>query len=277
VADPEEVLTRRAAPPTTTVRYGALPDHVADVWLRTPTGPDPQPPQPLVIVIHGGFWRSGYGRTIAAPMSAALAAEGFAVAAIEYRRTGATGLGAGGWPMTTDDVRAAVERVPSLVAEVAGRPTGPTRLIGHSAGGHLALWAGSQATVPDLAGVVSLGGVCDLARADELRLGRAGDDGAVSALLGGRADQQPERYAAADPMRLPPPPAPVVLIHGVEDDVVPVELSQRYADYATARGADVTLVRLPGIDHFGPIDPLSPAWPHVLAALTRPPWTVSRA
>ncbi len=169
--------------------------------------------------------------------------------------------------MTTDDVRAAVERMPTLVAEVAGRPTGRTLLTGHSAGGHLALWAGSQAKVNNLAGVVSLGGVCDLGRADELRLGRSGDDGAVSALLGGRADQQPERYAAADPMRLPPPPAPVVLIHGVEDYIVPVELSRRYADYATARGADVTLVALPGVEHFGPTDPLSPAWPHVLTAL----------
>jgi acetyl esterase/lipase len=267
VADPEEVLTRRAAPPTTTVQYGELPDNVADVWLPTPTSPDPNEGQPLVIVIHGGFWRSGYGRSIAAPMSAALATEGFAVAAIEYRRTGASGVRAGGWPMTTDDVRAAVEGVPTLVAEAAGRRTGPTLVIGHSAGGHLALWAGSQANVRDLAGVVSLGGVCDLARADELRLGRSGDDGAVSALLGGRADQQPERYAAADPMQLAPPTAPVVLIHGVEDDIVPVELSRRYADYATARGADVTLVELPGIEHFGPTDPLSPAWPHVLAAL----------
>jgi acetyl esterase/lipase len=267
VADSEEVLTRRAVPPTTTVRYGDRPDHVADVWLPAPSSPDASQTNPLVIVIHGGFWRSGYGRSIVAPMSAALATEGFAVAAIEYRRTGATGLGAGGWPMTTDDVRAAVQGVPTLVDEVAGRHTGPTLLIGHSAGGHLALWAGSQAQVRDLAGVVSLGGVCDLARADELWLGRSGDEGAVSALLGGHADQQPERYAAADPMRLPPPSAPVVLIHGVEDDIVPVELSRRYAAYAAARGADVRLVELPGIEHFGPTDPLSPAWIHVRTAL----------
>jgi acetyl esterase/lipase len=146
-------------------------------------------------------------------------------------------------------------------------------LAGHSAGGQLALWAGSQARVPGLAGVVSLGGVCDLARADELQLDRSGDAGAVATLLGGSAAEQPERYAAADPTQLPPPPAPMVLIHGLDDEDVPVELSRRYAAYAAARGAQVRLVELPGVEHYGPIDPLSEAWPHVTAAvadLTRP-------
>jgi acetyl esterase/lipase len=146
-------------------------------------------------------------------------------------------------------------------------------LVGHSAGGHLALWAGAQASVPRLAGVVSLAGVCDLARADELGLDRDGDDGAVATLLDGRWREHPERYAAADPMQLPPPPAPVVLIHGLDDGIVPVELSRRYASYARSAGADVHLVELPGVEHFGPIDPLSPVWPAVLAAvgdLSRP-------
>lgn len=264
------VLERSAPPPTTTVRYGAGPDHVADVWLPAPGSEHP----PLVIVIHGGFWRARYGRSIAGPMSVALAGQGFVAAAIEYRRTGATGARAGGWPMTADDVRAAVEAVPGLVAAATGVTTSSTRLVGHSAGGHLALWAGSQAAVPDLAGVVSLAGVSDLVRADELSLGRQADDGAVATLLGGRATEQPDRYAAADPVQLPPPDAPVVLIHGVDDDTVPVELSRRYAAYAAAAGGQVELVELPGIEHFGPIDPLSPAWPSVLAALAGPRRTI---
>jgi acetyl esterase/lipase len=249
-----------------TIRYGEGPDHVADVWLPSSLASEPAAVPPLVLVLHGGFWRSTYGREIAGPMSAALRDDGYVVAAVEYRRTGA----GGGWPATCDDVAAATRALPALVARAtrtAPAELASTVLVGHSAGGHLALWAGSQAGVPGLAGVVSLGGVNDLTRADELGLDRAGDDGAVAALLGGRRDEYPERYAAADPMQLPPPPAPVVLIHGLDDGVVPVELSRRYASYAASAGADVQLVELPGVEHFGPIDPLSPAWSHVRAAV----------
>jgi acetyl esterase/lipase len=251
------VLTRSAPAPTTTIRYGAGPHQVADVWL-----PDPGPAGPLIVLIHGGFWRAEYGRSIVAPMAAALQADGFAVAAIEYRRTGA----AGGWPQTVDDVRLAAQAVPDLIDD---QPRAPVVLVGHSAGGHLALWAGSQAELPTLAGVVSLAGVCDLVRADQLALDREGDDGAVATLLGGRSWERPERYAAADPMQLPVPPAPVVLVHGLEDRIVPVELSRRYAAYLAAAGAPVELVELSGVEHFGPIDPLSPAWPAVRAAIAR--------
>jgi acetyl esterase/lipase len=287
VADPREVLNRRAPEPTMTLRYGDEPDHVADVWLRSPVsvpaavshGPT------LVLVLHGGFWRSEYGRSIAGPMSAALRDEGYVVAAVEYRRTG----GAGGWPRTCDDVAAACRALPDLIASAAGAELGgaelggaelggagfgPVVLVGHSAGGHLALWAGSQVALPrdglagsGLAGVVSLGGVCDLGRADELALDPEGDSGAVAALLGGRRDEVPERYAAADPMQLPPPPCPVVLIHGLDDRIVPVDLSRRYASYARSAGADLRLVELPGVEHFAPIDPQSTAWPTVLAEI----------
>jgi acetyl esterase/lipase len=275
VADPRDVLTRRAPEPTMTLRYGGRPDHVADVWLPSagsrvaPAGGG----APLVVVIHGGFWRSEYGREIAGPMSAALRDEGYVVAAVEYRRTG----GAGGWPMTCDDVAAACGALPDLIAtaaptELGAGALGPVVLVGHSAGGHLALWAGSQVALPGsrldgpgLAGVVSVGGVCDLGRGDELALDPEGDDGAVAALLGGRRDQVPERYAAADPMQLPPPPCPVVLIHGRDDRIVPIELSRRYAAYARSLGTDVRLLELEGVEHFAPIDPDSTAWPAVVA------------
>jgi acetyl esterase/lipase len=258
------VLTRSAPAPTLTVRYGDDPDHVADVWLpdRDAAG---SAAWPLVVVIHGGFWRAGYGRSIVAPMAVALRSDGYVVAAIEYRRTGA----GGGWPATGEDVRRALQQVPRLVAAEAAPALGPTVLVGHSAGGHLALWVAAQAVVPGLAGVVSLGGVCDLVRADELALDRDGDDGAVATLLDGRAWERPERYAAADPMQLPAPTAPVVLVHGVLDRIVPVELSRRYAAYLTATRASVELVELATVEHFGPIDPLSTAWPTVRAVVGR--------
>jgi acetyl esterase/lipase len=262
-SDPSEVLTRAAPPPSTMIRYGDLPDHVADVWLPR-ASPSPARTLPLVILIHGGFWRSGYDRTHIRPMANAVAAQGFSVAAIEYRRTGRAG---GGWPGTCDDVRSAVERLPALVARHEGAAPRSVLLAGHSAGGHLALWAGSQVPIAGLVGVLSLAGVCDLVRADQLGLGAQGDDGAVAAFLGGRSRDVPERYAAADPMQLPAPAAPVVLVHGTLDTVVPVEISRRYADHGASTGADVELVELAGIEHFGPIDPLSPAWGAVLAAL----------
>jgi acetyl esterase/lipase len=260
----ETVLDRWAPPPTTTLRYADGPDHEVDIWLPAET----EGPPALVVVVHGGFWRAGYDRRHTRPQCQGLLAAGYAVAAIEYRRTGMAG---GGWPGTFDDVRAALEATPALVAGAFGGDLGPTLLIGHSAGGHLVLWAGSQVAVPGLGlglglglgGIVSLGGVCDLARAHELQLGADRRGGAVDALLGGSPGQVPGRYAAADPMRLPPPPVPVTLIHGTRDGAVPVELSRRYAAHAP----EARLVELSGVGHFEPIDPLSPAWGAVLDAL----------
>jgi acetyl esterase/lipase len=251
-------LDRAELEPTTTVRYGALPEQLADVWAPRRVRREPAA---LVIVVHGGFWRARYDRIHARPMCLALAEQGYPVAAIEYRRTG---QGGGGWPGTFDDVRAAVESVRDLAATALNLPVGPVVLIGHSAGGHLVLWSGSRCAIKGLAGVVSLAGVCDLVRADELHLGREQDRGAVRAFLGGSPAQVPERYAATDPMQLPLPTVPVVLIHGTADDVVPIELSRRYA----ARDPQIELVELEGVDHFDPIDPLAPAWGAVLDALS---------
>jgi acetyl esterase/lipase len=117
--------------------YGARPDQIAEVVLPPATGP-----LPLVIVIHGGFWRAIYDRTHTAPQCVALARAGWAVAALEYRRVG----GGGGWPETFADVAAGVDAVP----EALGSAIDPDRvvLMGHSAGGHLALWAAGRHRLP---------------------------------------------------------------------------------------------------------------------------------
>ena len=254
---PRDVLERPAAPPDAVLRYGRSGRSVVD--LRLPVRAAGDPPARLVVVLHGGFWREEYDRTHTRPLADGLAARGWAVATPEYRRTGQPG---GGWPGTFDDVAAALRALPDLVEAVApgAVDVGAPVLLGHSAGGQLALWAAATPAVrpPGLAGVVALSPVADLDKAWRLDL----DGGAVTALLGGSPAEVRDRYAAVDPVRLPAPPVPVTVLHGTDDEQVPPSLSQSYGE---ARGARVEL--LEAVEHFGLIDPRSAAWPRVLAAL----------
>ncbi|MEN3610253.1 alpha/beta hydrolase [Plantactinospora sp. ZYX-F-223] len=256
-ADPREVLDRPAPPPDLRLRYGTDPEQVAD--LRLPAAPA-GPARPLVVVVHGGFWRAEYDRRHTGPLAADLAGRGYPVAQLEYRRTGQPG---GGWPGTFDDVTAGIAALPGLVGAVlpAGRMApGPPILLGHSAGGHLALWAALRAPA-GVRGVLALAPVLDLAEAYRLDL----DGGAVAALLGGGPEEVPDRYAAADPARAAAPPIRTSIVHGTLDQQVPVAPSRRYA--ARAHGTDLRFVELPECEHFGLIDPLSRAWTVVLAEL----------
>lgn len=251
--DPRAVLTRSAPPPDLVLRYGDHPEHVIDV--RVP--PAGRTPRRLVVFVHGGFWRAAYDRTHTGPLATDLAARGWPVASIEFRRVGQSG---GGWPGTFDDVTAAIGAVGRLLVD-AGRAdlaNDAPIVAGHSAGGQLALRYAE--TAPDaVGGVLALAPVCDLRMAYDRGIG----DHAVAALLGGGPDEVPELYIAADPMAHPCPSAPTLLVHGTDDDRVPVELSRRYAARPGAR-----LMELPGVEHFGLIDPESAAWPSVLSALT---------
>ncbi|BCL14801.1 alpha/beta hydrolase family protein [Micromonospora sagamiensis] len=256
-SDPREVLTRPAPDPDVTVAYGDLPDQVAD--LRRPVGSGPN--RPLVVVVHGGFWRAEYDRAHTGPLAAGLAALGYPVAQVEYRRTGQPG---GGWPATLTDVRDAVATLPDLAArELPDRVApGPPLLVGHSAGGHLALYV--AATAPEtVAGVLALAPVADLAEAYRRDL----DGGAVAALLGGGPTEVPDRYAHADPSISVPTRTRTVVIHGALDEQVPIALSRAFITKARNMGAPVSLVELPRCEHFGLIDPTSPAWPEVTGAL----------
>jgi pimeloyl-ACP methyl ester carboxylesterase len=147
-------------------------------------------------------------------------------------------------------------------------------LVGHSAGGHLALWVASRHRLPassrwhrptpvPLAGVISLAGMADLVDAEELGLG----EHAARALLGGSPAEVPERYAAASPAQRLPLGGRTVLVHGTADEEVPVGCSRTYARRAIAAGDDVRTVELEGIGHFELIDPRSAAWPAVLKAV----------
>lgn len=235
----EDVLTRPAPEPDVVVSWGPGPDDVAEVQLG---GDD----KPLVLLIHGGFWRPQYDRRHLRAMSHALAAEGWTAAAIEYRRI------PGDPDATLADVRVALRVVP---VELRGRHDGRVVVVGHSAGGHLALWAASVAPASLLAATVALAPVADLAGADRELLG----SGAVRDFLGDAASSRID----LDPVRMVSAMQPVTLVHGADDDVVPPRQSQAYVDaHPTAR-----LEVLDGAGHLDVIDPLSAAWPGVVRAI----------
>ena len=256
--DPEDVLTRSAEPPDAVVRYDGRTDAVIDVHLPPRPIAEAAPPAPLVVLIHGGFWRASYDRVHTRPLAAALAREGFVVATPEYRRVGGTGDVAGGWPTTVDDIGTVMRLLPGLL-DGLGIAVRSTTVTGHSAGGHLALWLANESY--PVHRVVGLAPVGDLRAAAAAHLG--GD--ATQAFLGGEPGDVPDRYDAADPVtRLADRPGcEVVVVHGTEDRVVPVTNSRGLH----AAHPWTTLHELEGVEHFGLIDPLSPAWPAVLAAL----------
>jgi len=254
--DSRSVLARPGADPDAVVRYGDSPDHLVDVHL--PSGA--ARPCPLLVLWHGGFWRQEYDRRHTRPMAGALREAGFAVATPEYRRTGRDG----GWPATFDDVAAVRKRLPGLLRDVApGRvAAGPVTLVGHSAGGQLAIWWALTAEDREsVRGVVALAPVANLSRAHAERL----DGGAVAALMGGSPRRHPDRYDIADTARLlgRPNRPPITVLHGSADAQVPVTHSRALPG--------VSYFELPGIDHFALIDPLSAAWPRVLDALRSAP------
>jgi acetyl esterase/lipase len=235
------VLSRPASAPDAVLSYGPDVEQVADVRLP-PTFPSARP---LLVVVHGGFWRPQIDRMHARPMTEALATAGWATVTPEYRRV------PGRPDLAVDDVHEAVRAI-------AGRPEFAGRrvvLVGHSAGGHLALQAAATPEHPDApAGVLALAPVADLRRAEILRLG----DDAVPAFLGEDAAGRPD----LDPALLPTPAGAVRIVHGTGDGVVPVEVSESYVK----QHPESVLTR-PDCGHFALIDPRTAAWTTVLGAL----------
>ena len=242
-------------PPAPVVRYGSHPDQVANLHLPASEGG----PWPCVILIHGGFWRERWDRTLMTPLAIDLARQGYAAWNVEYRRVGQDG---GGWPGTFDDIAAAADALADI-AEID-----PARLaaVGHSAGGHLALWLGARADGRvRLRGAVSQAGVVDLVQAHADDLGA----GAVADLIGGSPVEFPERYANADPAARLPLGIGQLLVHGSRDDIVPPGQSRAYAARAQAAGDDVELVEIAGANHFDVVDPSHEAWDAVVQRLPR--------
>jgi acetyl esterase/lipase len=248
-------------------RYGDDRGQTGDLWLPTRTGSGRVP---VVVLFHGGYWRSIYTKAVMNRLARAVAARGWAAWNVEYRRLGVLG-GGGGWPTTLTDAGAAVDHVARL-PEVD-----PDRVVtcGHSAGGLLALWAASRrASAPDVPGstaqvepraAVSLAGVVDLGRGAELSLG----GGAVARFMGGPYEEHPERYRACSPAALLPLGIPQVLVHGSLDTVVPPSMSADYQRAAGAAGDDARYEPIEGLGHRQLIDPASAAWPVLAGHLER--------
>lgn len=263
----DEIVAQTAPPADHRESYGADPLQFGE--LRLPAGG--AGPHPVAVLLHGGCWRSEYDLGHVAPVSEALARAGVAVWTPEYRRIGDPG---GGWPGTFQDVAAATDHLRHL-AERFPLDLSRVVLVGHSAGGHLALWlaargelaAGSELARPDplpVRGVVSLAGITDLR---EYAAGTGNCNAAVPQLLGGGPETVPERYAQASPIERLPLGVPLRLVHGARDPIVPLSQSERLAERARARGDDAQVIAIDGAGHFDVIAPFAPAWAAVQQAV----------
>jgi acetyl esterase/lipase len=262
----EEIAALPVPPADHRIHFGSGRFQFGD--LRLPEGAGPHP---VVVVIHGGCWRNTFDLEHISPLSATLTENGIATWTIEYRRIGDPG---GGWPGTFEDVAAGIEHLDTLAPQFA-LDTDQVLLLGHSAGGHLALWWAGRYNLSDdsrlrLPGRITARGIVSLAGIADLRSYGAGEGGcnrAVAELLGGSPQEVPGRYAQACPVELLPLGVPQRLVHGVQDPIVPIAESERLADRAVGAGDDARVVRIEGAGHFDVIAPFAPAWHAVLAAV----------
>lgn len=293
-AEEESAFSHPAVDPDATAPYGDHPDQVIDFYApRAEVGPGGS--VPLVVVLHGGAWRAPYDRRHITPFADYLARRGFAVANVEYRRgqdpapdqapasepdAGPTPAPiAGRWPHTFDDVAAALDALPALAREAVPQAD-PRRMVltGHSAGGHLALWAAARHVLPadapwrtggpaPLRGVVALAPIADLEVAEKLDV-----CGNASLQLLGGEEHFTARRPYADPALLLPTGIATTVVQGRTDLVVPQAVAEAYADAAAKAGEMVGLTLLEDVGHFPLIDPLADACAVVAEEIAQLAW-----
>lgn len=247
--------------------YGGHADAFGELWL-----PSVEAPAPVVVLIHGGFWRDGFFLDLMDPLIPTLLDRGVAVWNIEYRRVGA----GGGFPETFLDVADAVDHLAQLPDSAsASLDLSRVGVVGHSAGGHLAAWAAARSTLatgeigadpvvrPGV--VVSQAGVLDLAGCAQQGVGGS----ACVDLVGADPIADPDRYATTSPTEMVPFDATVVAVHGARDRIVPRSQSIAFVDRAASAGMDAVYVSVADADHFSNLDPEHAAWTAVLDALDR--------
>jgi len=243
-------------------RFSYGPDTLQHADLRLPAGPDPHP---VAVVIHGGCWQGWHGYRQIERVAEALTKSGWATWNLSHRQAVDPG---GGWPGTFEDVAAGTDFL-RKAAEQYPLDLSTVVTIGHSAGGHLALWTAARHRLHEdselysadplaIAGVVSLAGVADL-RVHFAQEGRLCRDG-VTLLMEGTPVTAPDHYAQGSPAELLPLRVPQLLLHGVDDPSVPIAHVEAYAELARRSGDRVRLVVIPDAGHFEVMAPTSPAW-----------------
>ena len=226
---------------------------------------------PVVVLIHGGCWVKEHGDlTLMEPLAADLVSHGYAVWNLEYRGVDEPG---GGYPGTFADTANGLDHLRDLGSRF---PVDLDRvaIIGHSAGGHLALWAAARRRLPpesglagsdplSITGVVTLAGLNDLAAYHDHGPG-PGATGVIDTLVG---PSRPRRFADTSPAELLPIGATQLVVSGDADELVPPEFGEAYVERARAAGDRATALVFPGADHFTLINPASDAWQQVCAQL----------
>jgi len=260
----EEAVAWPELPADTVLRYGPAEEHRAE--LRLPEGPGPHP---VAVVVHGGCWTSLADHRYMDAVAVALTEAGWATWNLEFRSIDGEG---GAWPGIFRDVGAGIDHLRRAARD---HPLDPERVVavGHSSGGHLALWAAARPRLPEgselhspdplpLRAVVGLAAMADLEHYHELDIGW--DDGcgdAASQLLGGVAPPDaPERVAQASPAALVAVDVPQLLLTGADDRAVPPVVGERYAAAARAAGAAATHHVLPAAAHFELVAPWTETW-----------------
>jgi acetyl esterase/lipase len=260
------ILVRPPPPFDARIRYGDDPNQFVE--LRFPNG---KGPFPILFVIHGGFWQSVYDLSHIGHLCAAFTSNGVITCNIEYRRIGNPG---GGWPGMFQDIGLAARSTLRTTSQDPRFDQSRTAIVGHSAGGHLALWLAGSHRIREgsplyvgpkqvLAGAASLAGVCDLRLAWGQKLGH----GIVTRLMGGTPDEHPVRYDECSPIELLPTGARYILVHGTVDNIVPVSQSEAFVERSQKVGDRGTLAKLENTGHFELIDPESKAWSTVASAI----------
>lgn len=264
VPDLPGIITERIEYPTID---GSDPDqNFGDLYL--PAGPQHHDSIPLVVLIHGGAWKSQLGENLFDPFARDLASRGLAVYNIEYRRVGS----GGGWPKTFEDVSQALDNVVAIDKRFPQINEKDALVVGHSAGAQLAVWGGTRHLLehgeigshpkfhPNK--VISLAGPLDMVQAVA-----NGDNNIVTA-LGGTPAQFPDRYSSVDPIQNIDPNTPVIAMAGTNDKVVFPSLSQKYIAELEKQNGNGQVVLLDGETHTSIVSSDSPAYPRVLDTIT---------
>lgn len=266
---PAELQALPVRPADHRLAYGDDPNQFGE--LRLPPGSGPHP---VVVLVHGGCWKAQYAtlRDLG-PMGDALKAEGIATWNIEYRRLPQPGSG---WPGTYLDVGRAIDHLRQIAPQYR-LDLSRVGVLGHSAGGHLTMWAATRQRIPvgsalyvsnplPVRGVINLAGTIDM-RENIAHMEAECHDTVVTGMMGAPPALVPDRYREVSASTMVPLGVQQILIWGEHENFVPLPLAKRHVDAASKAGDRARVIVIPGIGHFESASPRSPAWPAVLEAI----------